>query len=362
MRIKIEKRLDVPRSIVILSPLVAVLIAFAISGILIAIIGVNPFDAYLTIWKGAFGSSYSLSETIVRSIPLMLAGLGVGIAAHAKLWNIGGEGQIMMGAFAASGLALFYPDLPRPVLIGGMMILGFLAGGLWAVIAALPRIYMNINEIITTMMFNFIAGFWVNYIVQGPWRDPVLVAFPFTAQFDQAAWLPRFFGTRIHLGLVIALVAALIISLLLFRSKWGFELRVIGGSMKAANYAGINVKRSLLLAMLLSGGLAGLAGMTEVTGILHRLQEGIAAGSGFSAFILVALANGNPIGIIVTGFLLAALLTGGTTAQMVGVPPQIADIMQGLILFFVLASTFFTRYRVWIDRSEVLSDTVENGD
>lgn len=362
MRIKIEKRLDVPRRLVILLPLVAVLIAFVISGILIFITGSNPFLAYVTMVKGAFGTPYSLSETIVSSIPLMLAGLGVGIASHAKLWNIGGEGQIMMGAFAASWLALFYPELPRPLLIGGMMILGFLGGGLWAVIASLPRIYMGINEIITTMMFNFIAVFWVRYIVQGPWRDPVLVAFPFTAQFDKAAWLPRFFGTRIHLGLVIALIAAVIIMLLLNRSRWGFELKVIGGSLKAANYAGINVKKSLLLAMLLSGGLAGLAGMAEVTGILHRLQEGIAAGAGFSAFILVALANGNPFGIIVTGFLLGALLTGGTTAQTMGVPPQIADIMQGLILFFALASSFFIRYRVWIDRSEALSTTVESGD
>ena len=362
MKIKIEKRLEVPLILKIVLPLLAVLIAFLISGILIAITGANPVEAYKTMWQGAFGSTYSLSETIVSSIPLMLAGLGIGIAAHAKLWNIGGDGQIIMGAFAASGLALFYPDLPRPILIGGMIILGFVAGGLWAVIASLPRIYLGINEIITTMMFNFIAGFWVSYIVQGPWRDPVLVAFPFTAQFDKAAWLPRYFGTRIHLGLGIALIAAVIISILLYKSKWGYELRVIGGSLKAANYAGVNIKKSLLLAMFLSGGLAGLAGMAEVTGILHRLQEGIATGAGFSAFILVALANGNPFGIIVTGFLLGALLTGGTTAQTMGVPPQIADILQGLILFFALASNFFTRYRVWLDRTDTNNPIISSGD
>jgi len=362
MKIKIEKRLDVPFILTILLPLIAVLIAFALSGILIKTAGADPIAAYKTMWSGAFGSTYSFSETVVASIPLILAGLGVGIAAHAKLWNIGGEGQIMMGAFAASGLALFYPDLPRPVLLGGMMILGFLAGGLWAVIASLPRIYLGINEIITTMMFNFIAGFWVSYIVQGPWRDPILVAFPFTAQFDKAAWLPRYFGTRIHLGLGMALVAAVVITILIYKSKWGYELRVIGGSLKAANYSGINVKKSLLLAMLLSGGMAGLAGMAEVSGILHRLQEGIAAGAGFSAFILVALAGGNPFGIIVTGLLLGALLTGGTSAQTMGVPPQIADILQGLILFFALASSFFTRYRVWIDRSKDKSAIVDSGD
>ena len=362
MKINIEKRLDVPFYLTVLMPLIAVLIAFGISGILIMITGADPVAAYKTMWSGAFGSTYAFSETVVASIPLVLAGLGVGIAAHAKLWNIGGEGQIMMGAFAASGLALFYPDLPRPVLLGGMMVLGFLAGGLWAVIAALSRIYLGINEIITTMMFNFIAGFWVSYIVQGPWRDPVLVAFPFTAQFAKAAWLPRFFDTRIHLGLFMALIAAVVLAILIYKSKWGYELRVIGGSLKAANYAGINVKKSLLLAMLLSGGMAGLAGMAEVSGILHRLQEGIAAGAGFSAFILVALAGGNPFGIIITGLLLGALLTGGTSAQTMGVPPQIADILQGLILFFALASSFFTRYRVWIDRSKDKSAIVDSGD
>lgn len=362
MRIKFEKRLHVPARLVILLQIAAVLIAFAVSGILMLVIDADPFEAFATMWRGAFGSGYSLSETIVRSIPLILAGLGVGIASHARLWNIGGDGQIMMGAFAASGLALFYPDLPRPVLIGGMMVLGFLGGGLWAIIAALPRIYLGINEIITTMMFNFIGAFWVQYIVQGPWRDPVLVAFPFSASFDEAAWLPKFFGTRIHLGLVFALVAAVIMALLLYRSKWGYELRVIGGSRKAADYSGINVRRSLLLAMLLSGGLAGLAGMAEVSGILHRLQDGIGAGAGFAAFILVALANGNPFGIIITGVLLGALLTGGTTAQVVGVPPQIADIMQGLILFFALASAFFARYKMHFVKRVASSATTESGD
>jgi simple sugar transport system permease protein len=362
MKLKIEKRLDVPFILIILLPLIAVFIAFVISGFLIKITGADPIAAYMTMWSGAFGSTYSFSETIVASIPLMLAGLGIGIAAHAKLWNIGGEGQIMMGAFAASGLALFYPDLPRPILLGGMMVLGFVAGGLWAIIAALPRIYLGINEIITTMMFNFIAGFWVDYIVQGPWRDPVLVAFPLTAKFTKAAWLPRYFDTRIHFGLVMALIGAVVLAVLIYKSKWGYELRVIGGSLKAANYAGINVKKNLLLAMLISGGMAGLAGMAEVSGILHRLQEGIAEGAGFSAFILVALAGGNPFGIIITGFLLSALLTGGTSAQTMGIPPQIADIMQGLILFFALASSFFTRYRIRIDLPKVKNNTLNGGE
>lgn len=351
MNFKLEKRLHQPRTLAILLPVIGVLIAFAIIAGIILVTGGSPGAAFRAMWRGSFGSVYSLSETVVKSIPLMLAGLGVGIASKARLWNIGGDGQIVMGAFAASGLALFLPDLPRPVLITAMICAGFLAGGLWALIAALPRIYMGINEIITTMMFNFIAGFWVKYIIQGPWKDPVLVGFPFTAKFTDAARLPTFGGTRIHLGLVFALVAAIGVTLLLNRSRWGYELRVIGASRKSADYAGMNIKRNLVLVMLLSGGLAGLAGMAEVTGIFHRLQDGIAAGAGFSAFILVALSRGNPFGVIITGFLLGALLTGGNAAQTSGVPPQIGSMMQGLILFLALASDFFLRYRIRFERS-----------
>lgn len=349
MRMKLEKRLTVPRKLIFLLPLASVALAFAIVTILLILLGKNPSLAFQVMWKGAFGSSYSFFETVVKATPLMLAGLGVGIASKAKLWNIGGDGQIAMGAFAASGVALFFPQLPKPLMITAMIIVGFLAGGTWAMIAALPRAFLGINEIITTMMFNFIASFWIAYLVQGPWKDPYLVAFPFSATFSNSAILPTFGGTRIHLGLVFALISSLLISLLLNRTRWGFELRVIGSSKSAAKYAGMKVTRNILLVMLLSGGLAGLAGMAEVTGIFHRLQSGIAAGVGFSAFIVIFLARGNPFGIILTSILLGALMTGSTAAQTVGISTQIGDMLQGLILFFVLASEFFLYNSVHIE-------------
>ena len=348
MRVKLEKRLTIPWPLYILLPLASIILAFAIIMALLIFLGKDPVIALSTMWKGAFGSSYSFFETVVKATPLMLVSLGVGIASKAKLWNIGGDGQIIMGAFAASGIALFFPGLPRPIMITMMIIVGFLAGGLWALIATLPRAILGINEIITTVMFNFIAAYWIAYLVQGPWKDPKMVAFPLSAPFVEAASLPTFGGTRIHLGLVFALIAALLISVLINRTRWGFELRVIGSSKNAAKYAGIKVTRNILLVMLLSGGLAGLAGMTEVTGIFHKLQTGIASGVGFTAFIVIFLARGNPFGIILTSILLGALMTGATAAQTVGVSVQIGEMIQGLILFFVLASDFFLHNKVKI--------------
>jgi general nucleoside transport system permease protein len=349
MKLKLEKRLNTPWQLTILLPVASVVLAFSIVMVLLLFLGKDPFVAIRAMWQGAFGSRYSLSEAVVAATPLMLAGLGVGIAAKANLWNIGGDGQIVMGAFAASGLALFVPGIPKPLLIPAMAILAFIVGGLWALIASLPRAFLGINEIITTMMFNFIANFWIGYLVQGPWKDPKLMAFPLSAAFPSAAALPTFWGTRIHLGLVFALISAIFISLLLYGTRWGFELRVIGTSGSAAKYAGMNVTRNILLVMLLSGGLAGLAGMGEVTGIFHRLQEGIGAGDGFTAFIVIFLARGNPFAILLTSILMGGLMSGATSAQTVGISPEIGYMLQGLILFFILASEYFRKNKVKIE-------------
>ncbi len=348
MTVKLEKRLSTPWFLYILLPVFSVILAFVIIMILLVVLKKDPVVALTAMWNGAFGSSYSFFESVVKATPLMLASLGVGIASKARLWNIGGDGQIAMGAFAASGIALFLPGLPKPVMITTMIIAGFLAGGLWALIAAIPRAYLGINEIITTVMCNFIAAYWIAYLVQGPWKDPKMVAFPLSAPFVSAASLPTFGETRIHLGLVFAIIAAILIFILVNRTRWGYELRVIGSSKSAAKYAGIKVTRNILLVMLVSGGLAGLAGMSEVTGIFHKLQTGIAAGVGFSAFIVIFLARGNPFAIILNSILLGGLMTGSTAAQTVGVSVQIGDMLQGLILFFILASDFFLKNKVRI--------------
>jgi general nucleoside transport system permease protein len=346
MNIHIEKRLVTPQWQTVVTPIASVVLSLLLGALLLAFTGYNPKEVYTAMFLGVFGSSYALSETVLKSIPLMLTGLGVGIAMKMRLWNIGAEGQLLMGACAASGLALFGPDWPWYLMLPAMVLVSMLAGGLWAVVAAIPKALWDINEIITTLMLNYIAILWIRYLVQGPWRDPGLGAFPFTAKFPPAAWLPTLAGSRIHAGLLFALVAAAILSFVLIRSKWGFEIRVIGSSIPAARYAGMNVFRNILLTLFLSGSLAGLAGMAELSGVFHRLQDNLAAGAGYTAIIIASLAQGNPLFILLVSFLFGALLLGGTSAQTVGVSASIAAMLQGGILFFLLIGEFFLRYRL----------------
>jgi simple sugar transport system permease protein len=227
-----------------------------------------------------------------------------------------------------------------------LLIISFVAGGLWSLLAAIPKAIWNISEIITTLMLNYVAVLWVRYLVQGPWRDPELVLYPFSAEFPPAARFPTFADTRIHLGVVIAIIAAMILYVLIRRSRWGYEIRVIGSSVKTARYAGMNVFKNVLLTMFISGGLSGIAGMSELSGVFYRLQDNLAGNAGYTAIIIASLASGNPLGTIVVAFLFAALLVGGTAAQTAGISASIAYMLQGAVLFFVLAGQFFLSYRL----------------
>ncbi|MCX7707392.1 MAG: ABC transporter permease, partial [Anaerolineae bacterium] len=264
MRIRFEKRLERSRTVALLVPIVSLVLAFVLGGILLALAGANPITTYKAMLLGAFGSRYAVSETLVKAIPLMLTGLGVAIAFRMLFWNIGAEGQLTMGGFAAAGFALFVaPKLPPWLGLPGVIVAGFLAGAVWGVIPAALKAFIGVNEIITTLMMNYIAVLWVEHLFYGPWKDPKGYGFPGTAEFPEYTWLPRFFGTRVHLGIVLAIVAAVVLWVILSRTKWGYEIRVIGENPTAARYAGINWARNILLVMILSAGLAGLAGLGE---------------------------------------------------------------------------------------------------
>jgi simple sugar transport system permease protein len=319
--------------------------------VILSMAGANPWETYQAMFLGAFGSTYAISETLVKAIPLMLTGLAVSVAFRMLFWNIGAEGQLVMGGFGASGVALFlpqiYPDIPAWLLLPLMALAGALAGAIWALIPALLKAYLRVNEIIVTLMMNYIAIKWVEYLYYGPWKDPQGYGFPGSAPFVKAAWLPRVLGTRVHLGLFFALIAAFLIWLVLSRTKWGYEIRVIGENPRAARYAGISLVRNILLVMIVSGGLAGLAGMAEVSGISHRLQTGLAVGYGFTAIIVAWLARLNPWGVLVVAVLLAGLLVGGDQIQItMGLPAAVAPVLQGAILFFMLGGAFLARYRI----------------
>ncbi|GAB6157782.1 ABC transporter permease [Desulfotomaculum varum] len=353
--IRLEKRLAPSPAGMVLIPLTAIILALLTGAVFLYINGINSSQSvgwgqvatvYAAMLEGAFGSAYGLSETIVKAIPLMLCGLGVSIAFRMQLWNIGAEGQFYMGAFAAAWVALSFPDLPVYVMLPAMVLAGMLCGGLWGLIPAIPRAYLGVNETITTLMLNYVAILWVNYLVFGPWKDPQGMNFPLSKPFSAAAVLPTLGNSRVHLGLVFALLLAIMLWVALRHSRWGYEITVIGESPKAACYAGMNITQNILLVMFLSGAIAGLAGMAEVSAIAQRMQQGLSPGYGYTAIIVAWLAKLNPFAILLVSFLLGALQVGGYSVQSIGVPAAIVFMIQGALLFFILGGEFFNRYKI----------------
>ena len=353
MRIVFEKRQEVSRAIRVLVPVLSLVFALIFGAVLLLLSGVDPFVAYAAMAQGAFGDVHALAETLVKAIPLMLTGLGVSIAFRMLFWNIGAEGQLAMGGLAATWVALYASQsLPRWSVISAAILLGMVAGALWAAIPALLRAYLQVNETITTLMMNYIAILLVSHMYHGPWRDPEGYGFPGTARFPEVAWLPRIYD-RAHAGLFLALIAAAILWFVLQRTKWGFELRITGENPKAARYIGINIPRLILVAMLVSGGLCGLAGVCEVTGVMRRLQQGLTVGYGYTAIIVAWMSQLNPWGVLLVGFLLAGLLVGGDQIQMaMGLPAAMGLVLQGALLFPMLGGSLFAEYKLRIVRSE----------
>ncbi|KKM12786.1 ABC transporter permease [Clostridiales bacterium PH28_bin88] len=345
-----EKRMTSSRAGNFLVPVLSIVLALAMGGIFLAAMGYKPLVIYREMFTSAFFSRYGLSETVVKTIPLMLTGLGVAVAFRMLLWNIGAEGQLYMGAFAASWVALVFPEAPAYLLLPGMFIAGFAGGALWGLLPAIPRALMGVNETITTLLLNYVAILWVDYLVYGPWKDPKGFNFPLTKPFSEAAFLPTLGNTRVHLGLAFGLVAAVVLYIILRRTRWGFEVRVIGESSAAARYAGMDITRNILLVMMVSGGLAGLAGMSEVAGITHRLQHGFSPGYGYTAIIVAWLAKLHPGAVVLVSFLLGGLLVGGYSLQSSGLPAATVSMLQGAILFFLLGGEILTRYRLVVAR------------
>jgi simple sugar transport system permease protein len=354
MQIVFEKRRSVSRRATILVPVISFLVSLLLGAILLLVSGVNPINTYAAMARGAFGSWRSISETLVKAIPLMLTGLGVSIAFQMQFWNIGAEGQLALGGVAAAWVALFLSDvIPNILLLPTVLLFGMIAGALWAGIPATLKATLGVDETLTTLMLNYVAILFSEHLYYGPWRDPEGYGFPGTAPFPEAAWLPRLGGTRAHLGLIFALIAAGILWFIFKRTRWGFELRIIGENKRAARYLGINIARNIILALLISGALSGLAGACEVTGISRRLQQGLSIGYGYTAIIVAWMAQLNPIAVTFVAVLMAALLVGGDQVQiMMGLPAAVGVVLQGMILFPMLAGSLFTEYKLRIVHPE----------
>jgi simple sugar transport system permease protein len=350
---RVERRVDCPAWLNWAIPAGAVATALLAGALLLFSLGVSPFQAYAAMFRGALGDAWGVSETIVKAIPLTLAGLAVGLSFTMVVWNIGAEGQLVMGALASVAIVRYAFVDSAPVMFLLMFLGAALAGGLWAGFSGYLKARWNVNEIITTLMMNYIAILLTEYFIYGPWRDPSSLGFPMTAPFPDAARLPVFGGTRVHVGLFLAVLFAVLFRVIYRWTRWGFELRVIGNNPNAARYAGIDYMKNVLLAMFVSGAVAGIAGMTEVAGLQGRIQPGFSSGYGYTAIIVAWLARLNPLGTVFVSFLLGALLVGGDTLQVVmRLPLASVQVLQGLILFCVLGGEFFRNYRIVPARRE----------
>ncbi len=357
--IRFEKRTeDVPRWLPFATSIGSVVVAFIISGIILKIIGGDPWRVLKFFFEATFGSWAVFSDTMVKATPLIMVGLACAVAFKMKMWNIGAEGQFYMGAFFAS-LVVLIPIVPETgskfVTIALMVVMGMIGGALWGFIPGFLKAKYNVNEIITTLMLNYVAILWNNFWIFDKWSD---AGFQMTPTFPKTAWLPRladlareypiFSGITLHLGVVFGLIAAGFMWWVFKRSRWGYEINLIGDNPEAARYAGLNITRNVVLVMMLSGALAGLAGMSEISGVVHRLQEKISSGYGFTGIIVAWLAKLDPFAVIIVSILFGGLIVAGREIQ----PSGLANLLQGIILFMVISSDVLTRYQFRIVRNK----------
>jgi ABC-type uncharacterized transport system permease subunit len=403
LSLRLEPRLEVPRWLPYAVPVVSLAVALILGAVPMMVQGINPVSGYRDMFLLAFGSAYGISETIMKAIPLMLAGLGVALAFRMLVWNIGAEGQLYMGAFASCLVAYAIPDTPAWILLPCMIVAGFLGGGLWGAIPGALKAFLGVNEIITSLMLNYVAIQWINYLVIGPWQDPTSLGFPRTTRLSPSATLPTvteawylptlaflavggvvvlywvlrrlkdnrerlklavgfaivaalslggvflLSDRRVHLGFVLSIAAAAVFAVLLSRTRWGYEVRVIGENARAARYAGMGLKSNIVLVMLISGGMAGLAGMSEISGNLHLMKRMFSPGYGYTAIIVAWLAKLNPWGVILVSLLLGGLYRGSDAIP--GAPKALGMMLQAVIFFVLIGGEVLVRYRIRWDRA-----------
>ncbi len=338
-----------------LMPVFATLAALGVGMIMLLILRVNPAEAYSALWEGAFGSTNAIAETLVKATPLLLVGLGICIAFRANVINIGGEGQMIIGGILATQVGLTFTDLPGWLVIILAMFAGFLGGALWGGIPGFLKAYFRVNEILSTVMMNAIAVQLMNFLLRGPMIDPAQAELaskiPQTARLLEAFRLPRWAPTRLHIGFVIALVLAVLVYILLWRTTLGYRIRAVGQNPHASRYGGIRVRRRIVTALLLSGAFAGLAGAIQVYGVNYRMiTDGSASGftgaAGFNGIVAALFGQLHPIGTIPASIFFGALLVGANKMQrVVQIPSALITALNGLVVVFVVSSEIWRKRR-----------------
>lgn len=349
MQLVLEKRAERSAKIAILSPLLAIALTLVTMSILFAILGKNPVMALYVYFVEPLTDAFTLQEIAVKATPLVMIAIGLSLCYLANVWNIGAEGQFIMGAVCGSWLAVVTngTDAGHWVL-PAMLVMGALGGALWAMIPALCKVRFGANEILTSLMLVYVADLIMDYLVRGPWRDPKGMNFPTTATFDPVANVPVLIeGSRLHAGALAALIVVMLATVMLGRTIKGFEIRVVGAAPRAARFAGFSSDRLVLFTFAVSGALAGLAGIIEVAGPVGVLQPGISSGYGFTAIIVAFLGRLNPVGILIAGLFLALTFIGGEGAQIsMKIPLDLTKVFQGILLFYVLGCDSLILYRI----------------
>lgn len=322
----------------VLSLLGIAILTLAISILLILMVGSNVNQAFFSFLSGIFGSFYSVSEVLVKATPLILTGLGVAVGARSGFINIGAEGQLYMGAIAVTGIAFWFNDLPAILMIPLVILGGFVLGGVWSVIPGFLKARFGISEVITTLMFNYIAISIVGILVRTVLKDPAS-SLPMSAFLPDSATLPVLMSaTRLHAGLLVALISVVLIWILVWKTPAGYEMRAVGLNPRACKCSGISVYKNIIRSSLISGGLAGIAGVCEVSGLHHKLLEGISPGYGYIAIIVALLGKNHPLGVVISALGIAALQVGSLGMQrMAGVPTSISSIIMGVVVLLILA-------------------------
>jgi len=350
IRLRLETRSDTPTWLKLTLPLFAILATLILCGGLVALAGAGVLDAYTKLLLSAVSSKFNFVETLVKAAPIAFTGLAVAVAFRAKFWNIGAEGQLLAGAMAAAFIG-GRAALPGWSLVPLMLLCGMAAGAAWALIPALLKTRYKVDDVVTTLLLNFIMFYLMMALLDGPWKDP-LSGYPDSPDIRLDAEFPILLeGTRLHLGVILAFVAAPLVWFLMRRTTLGFNIRAVGENATAARYAGIKIPVVIVATAALSGALAGLAGVGEVGGIHFQVMAGLSPGYGYTGIVIATLALLNPIGVLPAAFFFAVIITGAESmSRATGVPVFLADVFQGVALICMLIAVLFTQYRVRVQR------------
>lgn len=325
----------------------ALLFSLAVSSMLLSMQGKSAIQGLIILWQGCFGSSYAVQSALLKSIPLFLCSLGVAVAFRMQIWNIGAEGQFALGAIGATWMALSFPDLPRFVLLPMMFFMAMIFGAFWAFLPAILKLKLRVNEIISSLMLNYIAILILDYLVFGVWKDPASFGFPMTREFPEGAIIPRIGASNVHWGLAFCVVVGFGLWAFMRYTRLGYELKASGEGARVARYAKIRYGALVILVMCMSGGFAGWAGCVETSAVLNRLQPSLMVGYGFTAIVVAWLARLEPLNIAFASFLLACLRVGVENMQLeLQIPEAYGKILEGLILLSVLAGQFFLTHKL----------------